>query len=93
MSSERKKGFLKLINDKTIIKNEFLEERDVFRLMNKGKIKQQKHISHIKKSFWNEKEAKRLFQELPFYNTFIKKPSIKQVRNIDLLHDLHFITN
>ena len=90
MSSERKKGFLKLINDKTIIKNEFLEERDVFRLMNKGKIKQQKHISHIKKSFWNEKEAKRLFQELPFYNTFIKKPSIKQVRNIDLLHDLPF---
>ena len=51
MSSERKKGFLKLINDKTIIKNEFLEERDVFRLMNKGKIKQQKHINHIKKSF------------------------------------------
>ena len=24
-------------------------------------------------SFWDEKEAKRLFQELPFYNVLIKK--------------------
>ena len=26
-------------------------------------------------SFWDEKEAKRLFQELPFYNVLIKKPN------------------
>ena len=30
-------------------------------------------------SFWNEKEAKGLFQELPFYNTFIEKPYIKRL--------------
>ena len=29
---------------------------------------------HIKMSSWDEKEAKGLFQELPFYNAFIKKP-------------------
>ena len=27
--------------------------------------------------FWDEKEAKRLFQELPFYNFLIKKPRVK----------------
>ena len=28
-------------------------------------------------SFGDEKEAKRLFQKLPFYNTFIENPLIK----------------
>ena len=28
-------------------------------------------------SFWDEKEAKRLFQELPFYNVLIEKPRIE----------------
>ena len=28
-------------------------------------------------NFWYEKEAKVLFQDLPFYNTFIEKPRIK----------------
>ena len=28
-------------------------------------------------SFWNQKEAKELFQELPFYNALIEKPKIK----------------
>ena len=40
-------------------------------------------------SFWDKKEAKRLFQELPFY-VLIEKPRIKRVKNIDLLHELPF---
>ena len=36
-------------------------------------------------SFWDEKEAKKLLQELPFYNTLIEKPRIKCLKNIDLL--------
>ena len=39
---------------------------------------------------WNEKEAKSLFQILPFYNAFIEKPEIKKLSNIELLHDLPF---
>ena len=38
-------------------------------------------------SFWNEKE---LFQELPFYNTFIENPKIKHLSNIKLLYELPF---
>ena len=34
--------------------------------------------------FGDENEAKRLFQKLPFYNTFIEKPCIKHLKNIDL---------
>ena len=30
------------------------------------------------------------FKELPFYNTYIKKPKIKQLKNIDLLSELPF---
>ena len=41
-------------------------------------------------SFWDKKEAKRLFQELPFYNVLIEKPCIKCLRNIDLLRELSF---
>ena len=41
-------------------------------------------------NFWDEKEAKRFFQELQFYNTFIKKPRIKYLKNTDLLHELPF---
>ena len=41
-------------------------------------------------SFGDEKEAKELFQELPFHNTFIEKPHIKHLKNIDLLHELPF---
>ena len=35
-------------------------------------------------SFW---DAKKLFQILPFYNTFIEKPEIKKLSNIKLLQD------
>ena len=41
-------------------------------------------------SFWDEKEAKRLFQKLPFLNIIIEKPRIKHLKNIDLLHELLF---
>ena len=39
---------------------------------------------------WDKKEAKRLFQELPFYNLLIEKPRIKHLKNIDLLLELPF---
>ena len=45
-------------------------------------------MDEIKMSFWDEKEAKRLFQKLAFYNTFIEKPPIKHLKNIDLRHEL-----
>ena len=41
-------------------------------------------------SFWNEKEARRQFQELPFYNVLTVKPKTKHSRNIDLQHELPF---
>ena len=41
-------------------------------------------------SFWDEKEAKKIFKKLPFYNVSIEKPSIKRLNNIDLLHELRF---
>ena len=41
-------------------------------------------------SFWNEKEAKKLFQELPFYNGLIEKPKIKHLTNVELRHELPF---
>ena len=40
--------------------------------------------------FWDEKEAKRLSQELPFNNTFIAKTRIKHLNNITLLHKRPF---
>ena len=43
-----------------------------------------------KNEFWNEKEAKRLCQTLPFYNVLIEKPEIKKLSNIELLHELPF---
>ena len=45
---------------------------------------------HVKRSFWDEKEGKGLFQEFPFYNVLIEKPRIKRVKNINLLHELLF---
>ena len=32
-------------------------------------------------SFEDENETKRLFKELPFYNTFIKKPHINPLND------------
>ena len=41
-------------------------------------------------TFWNEKEAKRLFQILLFYNVSTEKPNIKDFKNVDLQHELPF---
>ena len=41
-------------------------------------------------SFWNEKQAKILFQILIFYNVLIEKRKIKGLKNMDLLHELPF---
>ena len=41
-------------------------------------------------SFGDEKEAKRLFKELPFYNASIEKPYVKCLNNIDILRELPF---
>ena len=38
-------------------------------------------------SFWDTKE---IFQILLFYNVLIKKPKIKHLSNIELLHELPF---
>ena len=42
---------------------------------------------NIRISFW---DAKRLFQILPFYNTFIEKSEIKKLSSIKLLQELPF---
>ena len=39
---------------------------------------------------WTKKEAKELFQILPFYNVLIEKPKIKHLSNTELLHELPF---
>ena len=41
-------------------------------------------------SFWNAKEARRLFQILPFYNVLIEKTRAKHLKSIDLFHELPF---
>ena len=43
-----------------------------------------------KTSSWDEKEAKRLFRKLPFYDTIIEKPNITKVKSLDLLSELLF---
>ena len=43
-----------------------------------------------KNEFWNEKQAKELFQIFPFYIALIGKPKIKHLSNIKLLHELPF---
>ena len=43
-----------------------------------------------KNEFWNEKEAKKLFRILPFYNVLVEKPVIKKLSKIELLHELPF---
>ena len=35
-------------------------------------------------------DTKKLFQVLPFYNTFFKKPEIKKLSNVKLLKELPF---
>ena len=40
--------------------------------------------------FWNEKEAKKLFKILSFYNVLTEKPKTKHLLNVELLHELPF---
>ena len=35
-------------------------------------------------------DGKKIFQVLPFYNTFIEKPEVKKLSNVELLTDLPF---
>ena len=44
-------------------------------------------------SFWDEKEAKKTVQKLPFYNVAIEKPKTKGLKIIYLLHELPFLMN
>ena len=53
----------------------------------------QKYFFIIKKSFWDEKEAKALLEELRFYNASIEKPYIKYLHNIYFLRELPFYDN
>ena len=41
-------------------------------------------------SHWDEKEVKKLFQKLQFYNVLIEKPKTKGLKKIDLLDEFHF---
>ena len=43
-----------------------------------------------KKEFWNDKEAKEIFQILPFYNVLIEKTEIKYLLNLELLNEVPF---
>ena len=43
-----------------------------------------------KNEFWNEEEAKQLFQILRCYNVLNEKPKIKHLSNIELLHEVPF---
>ena len=49
-----------------------------------------KNIYYIKISHLNEKETKRLFEELSFYNVSIEKQNVKGFKNLDLLQELPF---
>ena len=35
-------------------------------------------------------DANNIFQDLPFYNTFIEKPEVKKLNNVQLLKELSF---
>ena len=80
MSFQKKNDFFKLMNNSLHGKKKksFRIEKDFFKLINNsvyGKTinarlirNAKKNISCIKIIFWDEKEAKRLFQKLPFYD-------------------------
>ena len=44
-------------------------------------------------SFWDGKEAEKLFKELLFYNAFIEKSCIKRLNHIDMQRELPFSMN
>ena len=44
----------------------------------------------VLKKIKSHPDVTNYFKELPFYNTYIEKPKIKCLKNIDLLSDLSF---
>ena len=44
----------------------------------------------VQKKIKSHPDVINYFKELPFYNKFIQKPKIKQLKNIDLLFELPF---
>ena len=44
----------------------------------------------VQKKIKSNPDVINYFKELPFYNKFIQKPKIKQLKNIDLLFELPF---
>ena len=47
-------------------------------------------IMKVLKKIKSHADAINYFKEFPFYNTYIKKSKIKQLKNIDLLSGLPF---
>ena len=44
----------------------------------------------VQKKIKSHPDAINYFKELPFYNTYIEKPKLKQLKNIGLLTELPF---
>ena len=44
----------------------------------------------VLKKIKSHPDVRNYFKELPFYNTYIEKPKIKPLKNIDLLSELPF---
>ena len=44
----------------------------------------------VQKKIKSHPDVINYFKELPFYNTYIEKPKIKQLKNIGLLSELPF---
>ena len=44
----------------------------------------------VQKKIKSHPDVINYFKELPFYNTYIEKPKIKSLKNIDLLSELPF---
>ena len=42
-------------------------------------------------SSWDEKEAKRLFQKLPFCNSFSEKPKITGLKNFQRFYSMNLL--
>ena len=45
------------------------------------------------KKFKSHPDVIKYFKELSFYNTYIEKPKVKPLKNIDLLSELFFMKN
>ena len=48
------------------------------------------YINHSSEKKKSHPDVLDYFKELPFYNRYIEKPKIKQLKNIDLISELRF---